>query len=157
MMNKNTVIETMMNEYESMAYAHEYMLGYVEDHMVKVAIVPAHMMSKLVKLDSASENAGFSLRFKPDRVQKKILSAYVRFTLCSEYMLETLWEESKYNRGDLFEKLIFEYFGQNWKKTDTRFCDDADITVNGVAYQIKFNKATITNERILLSLRRQGF
>ena len=60
-----------------------------------------------------------------------------------------MFEESKYNRGEIFEKLVTEFYGQKWEKDNVPFTDDGDLTVNGIAYQIKFQKATFTSEKQL--------
>jgi hypothetical protein len=67
-------------------------------------------------------------------------------------MFETLVEESKYNKGEIFEKLVTENFGQEWTKDNVPFTKGGDLTVNGIAYQIKFEKATFTNEKTLARL-----
>ena len=59
---------------------------------------------------------------------------------------------SKYNRGEVFEKLITEYFGQTWVKDNIPYTEAVDIEVDGIAYQIKFEKATFTNEKTLARL-----
>ena len=45
-----------------------------------------------------------------------------------------------------------ESFGQVWEKDNVPFTEDGDLTVNGIAYQIKFEKATFTNEKTLARL-----
>ena len=74
--------------------------------------------------------------------------------LCSEKYFEELVANSKYNRGEIFEKLVTEYFGQVWVKDNIPFTEAGDIEVNGISYQIKFQKATFCNEKSLASLER---
>jgi hypothetical protein len=49
----------------------------------------------------------------------------------------------------VFEKLITEHYGQTWKKDSVPFTEDGDITVDGIAYQIKFVNATFASEKTL--------
>ena len=56
------------------------------------------------------------------------------------------------NRGLALEKLITEYFGQEWKADSKCFTECGDININGVEYQIKGHKATFTNEEKLREL-----
>jgi predicted RNA-binding protein with PUA domain len=81
--------------------------------------------------------------------------------LCSEKMFDEYLEETyvnekgkevHYNRGDVFERLITEKAGQVWTKDNVPFTMAGDIEWNGVAYQIKFEKATFTNEKSLMNL-----
>jgi hypothetical protein len=61
-------------------------------------------------------------------------------------------KESKYNKGEIFEKLITEMNGQTWTKDNADFWKDGDLTVNGKSFQIKYEKATFTNEKTLARL-----
>ena len=72
--------------------------------------------------------------------------------LCSEAYFTDLVETSKYNNGEIFEKLVTEHFGQIWEKDNVPFTEDGDLTVDGTAYQIKFQKATFCNEKSLANL-----
>jgi hypothetical protein len=92
-----------------------------------------------------------ALRFCPNADQKLALLPSAQ-PLCSEAYMESLKAESKYNYGELFEKLVTEKFGQVWKKDNVSFTEDGDLTVDGVAYQIKYQKATFCNEKSLASL-----
>ena len=74
--------------------------------------------------------------------------------LCSEKFFEEQVASTKYNKGEIFEKMVTEYFGQEWEKDNVPFTEDGDITVNGVAYQIKFQKATFCNEKSIANLER---
>ena len=66
--------------------------------------------------------------------------------LCSEEFFNDLVAMSKYNRGEVFEKLVTELNGQEWEKDNVLFTEDGDLTVDGTAYQLKFEKATFINE-----------
>ena len=106
-------------------------------------------MPYILKLDKASRGAGYSLRFCPNKNQKAFLLSKGAYPLCSKDFFETSVKESKYNKGEIFEKMVTEYFGQIWEKDNIPFTEDGDLTVNGIAYQIKFEKATFTNEKTL--------
>ena len=73
--------------------------------------------------------------------------------LCSAEMFEMLCNESKYNKGEIFEKLVTERFGQTWEKDSVPFTDDGDLTVDGIAYQIKFESASFINEKQMMRMR----
>ena len=67
--------------------------------------------------------------------------------ICTEEYLEALFKESKYNRGEIFEKIITEKYGQTWVKDNIPYTVDGDITIDGIAYQIKYQKATFLTEK----------
>ena len=109
----------------------------------------SEVMPYILKLDKASRGAGYSLRFCPTNTQKAFLITKGAQILCSKRLFETIVKESKYNKGEIFEKMITEFYGQKWTKDNVPFTEDGDLAINGIAYQIKFEKATFTNEKIL--------
>lgn len=74
------------------------------------------------------------------------------FTLCSVEDMANMVESSIYNKGEIVEKLITEKFGQTWEKDNISFTKDGDLTVNGIAYQIKYEKATFINEKQMVRM-----
>jgi hypothetical protein len=59
----------------------------------------------------------------------------------------------KYNKGEIFEKLVTEYFGQAWKKDTIPFWIQGDINVNGKEIQIKLDSATLMNTKQIARLK----
>lgn len=150
----NTALhQTMINGYHAHAYTGNYMLSFTDRHNVYVAYATADVLPYVTCLDKASRGAGYSLRFKPNKAQKELLKMGECFILCSEEYMEAEYKASKYNRGEIVEKLITEHFGQEWHKDSVPFTEDGDLTVDGVAYQIKFQKATFINEKQLMALK----
>lgn len=150
---KMAILHKMVNFYNAHAYTHEYMLAFTVKGNIVVAIATAEMLIKVCCLDKASRGAGNALRFKPNMAQKNLLMTECEtFVLCSVADMETLVESTVYNKGEVVEKLITEYYGQTWEKDNIPFTDDGDITVDNIAYQIKFEKATFINEKGMASL-----
>jgi len=153
----NEIIKKMLQDgYNSIAFTDKYILGWVFDHTVFFLIGERELVDRVTCLDRASRGAGFALRFKPNKTQKNLLMSLNCVALCSEKYFNELVVTTKYNRGEIFEKLVTEYFGQVWEKDNIPFTEDGDITVNGTAYQIKFEKATFTNEKSLSSLKKRA-
>ena len=150
-MNERT-LEMMINRYNEKAFTHNYIYGFCLKGMVYMVVTTAEIMPYILKLDRASRGAGYALRFCPTTEQKLLLLAKGATALCTKEMFETLVEESKYNKGEIFEKLVTENSGQEWTKDNVPFTKGGDLTVNGIAYQIKFEKATFTNEKTLARL-----
>ena len=147
----NTAIyEALVTTYRARAYAHRYIFGYAYKGTIYASYTDASALTFVTKLDKASRGAGYALRFKPDTMQKLYLLAGKTEVICSAEKFDEIVKSSKYNRGEIFEKIITERFGQQWTKDHIPFDKGADLTVNGVDYQIKFEKATFTNEKILL-------
>ena len=152
-MTNTTIFNELVNGYNALAYTHEYMFGFEDRGTIYCAIANASVLNLVCTLDRASRDAGFALRFKPNKAQKELLKTFELIPVCSSLYFNQLVADTKYNKGEVFEKLMTEYFGQVWVKDNVPFTEDGDLTVNGIAYQIKFEKATFTNEKTLAKLR----
>lgn len=147
-MVKAIAIKAMVEFYNSHAYTHKYMVAFNWKKMVLVAFVSGNQLAEITILDRASRGAGKALRFKPNMAQKAyMLNECETFELCSIEDMENMVESTIYNKGEIVEKLITEKYGQTWEKDNVPFTEDGDLTVNGIAYQIKYEKATFINER----------
>ena len=151
-MTNTTLFEKLIAGYNEKSFTHNYLYGFYFQNMVYMVSATAEVMPYVLKLDKASRGAGYSLRFCPNKAQKTFLLAKGAVALCSKDFFENEVKNSKYNKGEIFEKMVTEYFGQVWEKDNVPFTEDGDITVYGTAYQIKFEKATFTNEKSLARL-----
>ena len=159
---ENVVIKKMLQDgYNKVAYTDKYILGWTLKHVVYFTICGRELVDWVTCLDKGSRGAGYALRFKPNTDQKYMLMANGAEVLCSEKRFDEMLEETyvnekgkevHYNRGEVFERLITEKAGQKWTKDNVPFTMAGDIEWNGVAYQIKFEKATFTNEKSLMNL-----
>jgi len=152
----NEIIKKMLQDgYNKMAYTDKYIMGWTLRHVVYFTVCDRELVDRVTCIDKASRGAGYALRFKPTTEQKYMLMANGAEVLCSEKQFNELVVDSKYNRGEIFEKLVTEYAGQEWEKDNIPFTMAGDIEWNGVAYQIKFEKATFTNEKSLMNLMKK--
>ena len=153
-MKNNEIKRTLIQFYNKHAFTHNYILGFRMNGNIYYVIVDAKELDFVTKLDKASRGAGYSLRFKPNKAQKSYLISLGAEVLCSEEFFDELKTMSKYNFGELFEKLITEMNGQTWVKDNVPFTVDGDLTVDGVAYQLKFEKATFITEAQMMRMER---
>lgn len=153
-MKNNEIKRTLIEFYNKNAYTHMYILGFRMNKSIYFVIVDAKELDIVTKLDKASRGAGYSLRFKPNKAQKNYLMSLGAEVLCSEEFFNELKVMSKYNFGELFEKLITELNGQEWVKDNVPFTEDGDLTVDGIAYQLKFEKATFITEAQMMRMER---
>lgn len=146
----NTALfQIIINRYNELSYTHNYIYGFTFKNMVYMVFTTADIMPYVLKLDKASRDSGYALRFCPTTAQKVFLLSKGAEPICSKEFFETTAQNSKYNRGEIFEKMVTEKFHQVWKKDNIPFTKDGDITINEIAYQIKFEKATFINEKTL--------
>lgn len=148
MMNTN-LFETLIRRYNELSFTHNYVYGFYFQNMVYMVHADATLMPYILKLDKASRGAGYSLRFCPTNAIKVMLISKGAEILCSKACFDEMVKESIYNKGEIFEKMVTESYGQEWHKDNVPFTEDGDLTVDGVAYQIKFEKATFINEKTL--------
>ena len=148
MMN-TTIFHNMVNGYNATSYTHEYMFGFTDRGNIWLALANSTILPYVCTLDMASRNGGYALRFKPNKAQKELLKTGKTFVLCSASEFNEMVENSIYNRGEIYEKIVTEFFGQVWEKDNVPYTEAGDIEVDGKSYQIKFEKATFVNEKTL--------
>lgn len=145
---KEITLMQLVRFYNMHAFTHFYMIAFNWQKMVIVAYVTGDELAKVTMLDKASRGKGNSMRFKPNKSQKLyMLNNCETFTLCTVEEVETAFKACKYNRGEVVERFITELFGQTWVKDRIPFTEDGDLTVNGIAYQIKYESATFITEK----------
>lgn len=139
---------TMMKWYEIFSAADSYIVGFTLDgalYMVEMArIAPRYL-----NVEEASRNQGTNLRLRLKRAQKEAL-AKKAICLGDADVLTA----GKYNKGENFEKVVTEYFGQEWVKDTVPFYVQGDICLDGKEVQIKLDTATLANEKMLNKLKR---
>ena len=145
---ENKIFNTLLNNYISVNYAHSYIMGFSYSDMVYMTIVTDSALCDLARLDKASRGQGYALRYRPSKAQKQaIVDHSDAVVVCSKKDFDNMVKNSKYNKGEIFEKLVTEKFGQEWHKDNTRFTESGDIMVNKVSYQIKYERGTFVNEK----------
>ena len=145
--------KTMIDFYNRNSFTHNYIFGVAFGGKVYAVKATAEALPYLLTVEKASRNAGLALRFKPNNAQRADLLAMGAKVLCSVDYFNALVAGSKYNRGEIFEKLVTENYGQHWEKDNIPFTQAGDIEVNGIAYQIKYEKATFINEAQMLRMQ----
>ena len=145
------VLISLVSRYNVLAFTHNYIMGFTYNDGIYV--YNAVGLGAGIVLDKASSKCGggYSLRYKPTKATKQALveSGECRLICSKDYFTEMV-ENSKYNKGEIFEKLITESYGQKWEKDNVPFFRGADLTANNIAYSIKFEKATICTEKTIL-------
>lgn len=143
-MTKTTLIRT----YRKYSVADSYILGFIYNKMLYMINVN-EIMPRYLNVEEASRNQGENLRLRLKKAHKEQLLKKNPICLGSADCLNA----EKYNKGEIFEKLVTEYFGQVWKKDTVPFYKDGDITVNGKKIQIKLDSATLMNTKQIARLR----
>ena len=136
----------MLNEYNAYTKAASYIIGYVYNHKVYMFMAD-HIDPELLTVEKASRNQGENLRL---RIRKAYKEALLLESVCLGE--DTILIANKYNKGEIFEKIVTEHFGQTWVKDTVPFYMAGDINLNGIEVQIKFDAATLVNTKLLTKL-----
>ena len=154
---KNTIAhERLINHYNETSFTHNYIFGFSYKGNVYAVETTSEMLPFITTVDKASRGAGLALRFKPNTSIKLMLMDKGAKVICSTEYFNEIHANTKYNRGEVFEMMVTESKGQTWTKDNVPYTEDGDITVDGVAYQIKFEKATFINEAQMMRARAQA-
>lgn len=132
---------SMYSDYEKMSAADSYIVGFATGgkiYMVEYTNIP----TELLREEKASRGQGTSLRLRIHSAVKKQMAVDA---ICLGGL--EIISDSKYNKGEAFEKAVTNYFGMNWEKDNIPFYVAGDIAVNGKQIQIKFEGATLCNSK----------
>ena len=140
----------MIRDYHKLSVANYYIIGFELDGYI-YAVKQKRIYSKYLKTDREStKNGGANiLRLTLTKKQKKALVKKLLPVAIAEEM------ENAKNRGEWFENLIYKIYGQSYTKDTTRFDKRGDIEINGEQVQLKFERATVANERTIKKIKRE--
>ena len=140
--------QTMIRNYRKFSMADSYIIGFVSKGMLYFTEVK-EIAPRFLNVEEASRNQGFNLRL---RIKADYRNRLAKKAICLGSA--DILVADKYNKGEIFEKYITEFFGQVWEKDTVPFYKDGDITVDGRKIQIKLDSATLTNTKQLAKLKR---
>lgn len=143
----------MIDRYNEHSFTHNYIFGFSYKGNVYMTFATSEILPSVLMLDKASRGAGYSLRFKPNNDIKVALLPKAEL-LCSVKFFEDMVADSIYNRGEIFEKIVTERYGEVWVKDHVPFNEAGDIEIDGIAYQIKYQKASFVSEAGLHNLEK---
>ena len=136
----------MFANYEKFNKAEKYIIGFSHKGNIYMKMVD-HLDLDMITLESASKNQGTSLRFRPKSAHK---AQMILESICLGSIEMIL--DQKYNKGEMFEKVITEYYGQEWVKDTIPFHKAGDLNLNGIEIQIKFEKAALCTSKTIEKL-----
>ena len=137
--------------YNKNSASHIYYFGFIVAGLLYVVTgMTFDELSAYFKNDRASTAKG---GFRKIRI--KANSADLKALLPKALLIGSadLLNDPKWNKGEMFEKVITEMFtSEKWVKDSVPFHLAGDAVINGENVQIKLNGAELTNERILTRL-----
>ena len=150
----------MIRYYRKFSAAERYILGFVENHIVYMVEVD-EIMPRFLTIEQASRNQGENLRLRSRKTHKAALMKHNAIALGKDTELidsighlNNKGKMAYWNKGEMFEKMVTEYFGQIWEKDTVGFWVQGDINLNGVEVQIKLADATLMDTNKMHKLQK---
>ena len=147
-----TRLDRMRRDYERFTKAEGYIIGFPVGDMVygaKLDKIPRRYTKVQKECSRMGGTYGLYINVKSKKAQAELMKN--AFPVCTLAELE----DSTYNRGVMFEKSVYEYFGQTFRGKDSvRFYQSGDITIDGVEIQVKYLHARICYDTTLTKLKK---
>ena len=145
---ENNVTRYLRERYTATAFAHNYIIGV----NYKGVIYATHHGENVIEwaFDGAKADTGeYAIRYRPNNKQRTRLleTARLVYPVCTTAELEAM-KTKEFNRGEAFESLILAHYGKAWTKRENndKHTDGADIEIDGIAYEIKYEQGTLCRE-----------
>lgn len=149
-MNKAIIIN-LIARLEKVEYTHNYIYGFIYKGFVYFYSAIG-VNSKYIKLENLS-NGYHTIKYRPNNSDKKaLIESGICGVLCTESAFLSEVENTIYNRGEIFEKMITEKLGGMWKKDNIRVDKGADIEISEKLFSVKFEKARVIDENVLINI-----
>ena len=142
-------MQEMVTIYNRHSASHKYIIGFVRGGKVYYATMSFEKLAEMLKACKASSKRGGFNKVRV-YVSAKAQKAMIENGEAIEVATMQDLVSKKYNKGEMFEKVITETLTNDiWEKDSLPFYEGGDITVNGENIQIKLNGAELTNEKCL--------
>lgn len=147
-----TRLDRMRRDYEKFTKAEGYIIGFPVGDMVygaKLDKIPRRYTKVQKECSRMGGTYGLYINVKSKKAQAELMKN--AFPVCTLAELE----DGTYNKGVMFEKSVYEYFGQTFRGKDSvRFYQSGDITIDGVEIQVKYLHARICYDTTLTKLKK---
>ena len=147
------MMNALTTAYSKNSASHIYYFGFIVAGLLYVVTgMTFDELSAFFRMDRASTaKGGFA------KVRIRAHSGDLKALLPKALLIGSadLLNDPKWNKGEMFEKVITEMFtSEKWAKDSVPFFLAGDAVINGENVQLKLNGAALTNEKILT---RYGF
>ena len=154
-------LDRMRKQYEQFTAAQGYIIGFHkgEDvYCIELDRIPRRYTR--IQKESKSNGGGYGLYVKitdpkilAEIMPKAKLIGKLADLIDTEGHLDKKGKRKVFNKGVMFEKMVYEAYGQTFRGKDSvRFYESGDITINGREIQVKYEWARICYDRTLRNL-----
>ena len=143
-------LRTMVDGYKAFEASERHLDGFARDGFIWAYDCEFDGLGCVLDRSSKKNGGAVSLRFRPTSAEKRAMIADGAVQICTvEHFREVcamLALTYGNNNGHGFEFVMHEHFGQTWEKDTLKWWEGPDMVINGINYQLKFEKATFTTE-----------
>lgn len=144
-------IDRMRRDYERFTAAEGYAIGFHIGDDVYCAMldtIPRRFTRVQKECERVGGGYGLYINVSTKKAKNELIKKAVKVGTMADL-------EGQYNRGVMFEKLIYELNGQTFRgKDNVRFTDGGDIVINGKEIQVKYEHARICYDKTLTKLKK---
>ena len=141
----------MRRDYERFTAAEGYAIGFhIDDdvYCVMLDTIPRRFTRVQKECKRAGGGYGLYINVRTKKAKNELIKKAVRVGTMADL-------KGQYNRGVMFEKLIYELNGQTFRgKDNVRFTEGGDIVINGKEIQVKYEHARICYDKTLQKLKK---
>lgn len=141
----------MRRDYERFTAAEGYAIGFHIGDDVYCAMldtIPRRFTRVQKECKRAGGGYGLYINVRTKKAKNELIKKAVKVGTMADL-------KGQYNRGVMFEKLIYELNGQTFRgKDNVRFTESGDIVINGKEIQVKYEHARICYDKTLQKLKK---
>lgn len=151
MMNEKAM--ELFNKYNEKKATDKYLIGFAFKGNIYYGFFD-EILDCWCNYSATADKDDMCIKFQPQTSRHKKNMVKSMTCLMTEKEFENEVKNSIYNRGDMFEKIMFEKFnGENtWSKNSIPFDKGSDIEFAGMKISVKFDDSTICTEKYTNSL-----
>lgn len=143
-------LDRMRKQYEQFTAAEGYAIGFHIGEDVYCAMIdriPRRYTKIQKECSKAGGGYGLYINVKNKKYKTELLRKAVKVGTVTDL------EDATYNKGVMFEKLVYEINGQAFRGKDSvKFYVSGDITIDGKEIQVKYEHARICYDKTLRKL-----
>ena len=144
-------IDRIRRDYERFTAAEGYAIGFHIGDDVYCAMldtIPRRFTRVQKECKRAGGGYGLYINVHTKKAKNELIKKAVKVGTMADL-------KGQYNRGVMFEKLIYELNGQTFRgKDNVRFTESGDIVIDGKEIQVKYEHARICYDKTLTKLKK---
>ena len=149
---RETKREYLNKEYFTLAATKNFIFGRKKNGMIYAVMVEnitENLLYFVTELDTTSKGE-YRLKFRPNDSQwyKLFCASSKMFELCTEEYFDKETKKYNNNAGYTFEALVIKKLQGQKTKNNLPFWLGGDMILNNIHWQIKYNGATVIEEKI---------